>query len=150
MSALKEALLAHCLGSVQHRINTTQEAIRLLQISANEETKSSAGDKYETGRAMAQLEIEKLGAQLADARAQLAVLKTISPNQSSSKVQLGSFAVTSHGNFYLAVSIGQVETAGEKCTVISARSPIGQKLTGLTVGQSFVLNGKNFELLQVL
>jgi transcription elongation GreA/GreB family factor len=150
LSAIKEVLLAHCIESVQQRIRATREAIRLLQISANEETKSSAGDKYETGRAMAQLEIEKLGAQLADATAQLTVLKTISPNQASSIVQLGSLVETNYGNFYLAGSIGEVKLEGAKYLVISAKSPIGQKLTGLTVGQAFILNGRNFELLKLL
>jgi hypothetical protein len=52
---------------VHQRIASAEEAIRMAQESANQEGKSSAGDKYETGRAMAQLEIEKASGQLAEA-----------------------------------------------------------------------------------
>lgn len=135
---------------MQQRINSTREAIHQLQQSANEETKSSAGDKYETGRAMAQLEIEKLGAQLNDTTAQLAVLASIPADQAASKIQTGSLVVTSQGNFYVAVSVGPIEIANEKYFVISQRSPLGQKLMGLTEGHSFALNGKTFEVLKVI
>jgi hypothetical protein len=64
--SIKQQLYAKCLVFVEQRIATAQEAIASAQRSANEETKSSAGDKYETGRAMAQLEIEKSTLQLAE------------------------------------------------------------------------------------
>ena len=66
------------MAYVHERIAATQEAIYTAQLSANEETKSSAGDKYETGRAMAQLEIEKNTAQLAEALKLKQMLKQIS------------------------------------------------------------------------
>jgi hypothetical protein len=59
-AALKTKLLTLCIKYVDDRISATQQAIQSAQASANEETKSSSGDKYETGRAMAQLEIEKI------------------------------------------------------------------------------------------
>jgi sortase (surface protein transpeptidase) len=60
LNALKTRLHSLCVSYVGQRIETAQRAIAIAQASANEETKSSAGDKYETGRAMAQLEIEKI------------------------------------------------------------------------------------------
>ncbi len=149
MGAIKESLLTLCIEKVQLRIDTTRSAIRLLQQSANEETKSSVGDKYETGRAMAQLEIEKLGTQLIDARAQLVALQSISVDQKSTAVQLGSVAVTSQGKFYMSVSIGDLDLSGEHYFAISPRTPLGQKLIGCVEGNSFVLNGKTFELSKV-
>ncbi len=99
---------------------------------------------------MAQLEIEKLSGQLQDATAQLALLESISSDQMSRSVQLGSLAVTSQGDFYVAAGIGQVEVDGRKYFAISAHSPLGKKLSGVTVGQSFVLNGKTFNLLEII
>jgi transcription elongation GreA/GreB family factor len=150
LSSIKQSLRARCIESIQQRIDASRDAIRLLQQSANEETKSSAGDKYETGRAMAQLEIEKLGVQLASATAQLAILNSISPGKHATHIQLGSVGVTNQGNFYLAASIGLIQIDGEKYFVVSPASPVGQRLVGLTVGESFVLNGKTFEVLEVM
>jgi len=62
---LKENLYQQCVLTVENRFKTIQEIISSHQKSLNSETKSSAGDKHETGRAMLQLEMEKAGQQLA-------------------------------------------------------------------------------------
>ena len=67
MSEIKRKLYQHCINFVDKRIAAAKETIAMAQESANEDTKSSAGDKYETGRAMAQLEIEKTAGQLEEA-----------------------------------------------------------------------------------
>jgi hypothetical protein len=64
---IKIKLYQYCVEFIDKRIAGAREAIQIAQDSANEETKSSAGDKYETGRAMAQLEIEKNTTQLEEA-----------------------------------------------------------------------------------
>ena len=58
---IKEALHASCVGFVEDRLETIQKTIQDIQMSLTSETKSSAGDKHETGRAMLQLEREKAG-----------------------------------------------------------------------------------------
>ncbi|MCU0369347.1 MAG: 3-oxoacyl-ACP synthase, partial [Cyclobacteriaceae bacterium] len=66
-SALKQCLFQYCTEFVNRRIENARLASESAQDSANMEEKSSAGDKYETGRAMAQLENEKALQQLAEA-----------------------------------------------------------------------------------
>ena len=44
---------------IESRLKTIEKAIFELQQSLDSETKSSAGDKHETGRAMLQIELEK-------------------------------------------------------------------------------------------
>ena len=48
-----------CLDYCDVLINRAQKEFQFITESANNETKSSAGDKHETGRAMAQIEQEK-------------------------------------------------------------------------------------------
>ena len=62
----KENLYLQCVHFVEKRFNTIQNTINEIQESLTSETKSSAGDKHETGRAMLQLEREKAGNQLAE------------------------------------------------------------------------------------
>ena len=56
---IKQELYKLCLEYVENRFQTIQNTIKEIQESLGSETKSSAGDKHETGRAMLQLEREK-------------------------------------------------------------------------------------------
>ena len=62
---LKQELFTQCENFVNKRLQTVEEIITSNQKGLQSETKSSAGDKHETGRAMLQLEMEKAGQQLA-------------------------------------------------------------------------------------
>lgn len=115
----------------------------MAQSSGNEETKSSAGDKYETGRAMAQLEIENNSAQLAEALKLKKVLEQINPDLETKRVQLGSLVLTSLGNYYIAISAGKLLVDGTEYYAISSASPIGVKLMKLRAGESFTFNQKS-------
>ena len=63
---LKQDLCHQCQAFIDNRLRTIQKTINEIQESLTSETKSSAGDKHETGRAMLQLEREKAGNQLAE------------------------------------------------------------------------------------
>jgi transcription elongation GreA/GreB family factor len=129
----KKRLHQICLHAVNTRIQRLKSTQLELQESANEETKSSAGDKYETGRSMAQLEIVKLAEQLKDAEGQLSILSNIK-EVPKDKIQLGSLVNTTQGIFYIAVSLGPVEVLNEKYLVVSTFSPIGKALLGKKKG----------------
>ena len=61
----KEITYNLCKTYVDKRLETIEEIISSNQKALQSETKSSAGDKHETARAMLQLEMEKAGQQLA-------------------------------------------------------------------------------------
>lgn len=144
MSDLKAGLHQYCVTYVQSRIDALQQTIASAQQSANEDTKSSAGDKYETGRAMMQQETDRNTGLLNEANKLMAVLKRISITGSFEKAEVGSIVVTNNGNFYLAISAGSVTIANEAYFVVSQASPIGMKLTGCKAGDGFTLNGKSY------
>jgi hypothetical protein len=102
---IKESLYNHCMRYVQERIARIQNEIDLHQAAANEETKSSAGDKYETGRAMAQLDIERNSVQLREAEKLKSILQSLALESTSDVVVPGSLISTSKGVFYIAISI---------------------------------------------
>ncbi len=144
MVNLKQQLHAHCLAYAEERIDLATQAIHAAQASANEESKSSAGDKYETGRAMAQLEIEKHSTQLAEAQKLKRVLEKIDPAQKSGSAQAGSLVITNQGNFYIAIAAAPFTLEGKTYFPVSPVSPIAQKLLGLKRGDPFTFNGKDF------
>jgi transcription elongation GreA/GreB family factor len=138
---LKERLFAHCEQYVFDRIKRIQDEIRNAQASANEETKSSAGDKYETGRAMAQLAVERSTQQLAEAEKLLWMLRGLPTAKVSDRVIPGSLVTTSNGVFYVAISLGLVTLEEISCFVVSPDSPIGKLLLGKRLGEAFTWNG---------
>ena len=149
MVGIKEKLYAHCQQYIDQRIATARQAIDAAQAGANEETKSSSGDKYETGRAMMQLEIEKNSVQLAEAMKLKRVLDQIKMEKNSVQIQPGSLVVTNQGNFFIAISVGQIVIEGETYLAISAGSPIGAKFMKLTVGATFAFAGKTYVIEEV-
>lgn len=150
MRTLKQHLYDLCLQEANARIESIQNAIRSTQSDAGEETKSSAGDKYETGRAMMHLEVEKLSAQLNDALKARKILEQLDPDKVTSRVQAGSIVLTSHGNFFMAVSAGPFNVEGRDFFCISPGSPIGSTLLGKEAGERFQFRNKESVIQQVL
>jgi transcription elongation GreA/GreB family factor len=144
MSDIKKRLYQHCLEFLNKRIASAREAIQMAQSSANEETKSSAGDKYETGRAMAQLEIEKSSAQLDQTLNEKKLLESINIAIKPVTIQNGSLVKTDQGNFFIAVSVGLVVIEGISYAIVSAQSPIGKLLIGKAPGELFSFGQKSY------
>lgn len=149
MSTVKQKLFNLCMEAVLGRIGSIRSIITVTQAAASEETKSSAGDKYETGRAMAQLEIEKLGTQLEEALRAKEVLEKIKVSADHTIVQTGSVVTTSQGNFFISISAGPFEVEGNSYYPVSAASPIGHLLLGKKAGDTYSFRGKEARVLNV-
>ncbi len=132
---IKHRLLAHCQQYVNQRLDTVTRAMEEIRQALDEETKSTAGDKHETGRAMMQLEQEKLSTQMAEVQQLQKVLNRIKLEDLPPGIGEGSLVLTSQGNYFLAISAGKVEMEGKLFYLISLASPIGLALTGKKVGE---------------
>ncbi len=131
---IKKHLYNKCQEFVKNKLQTIENTIKSNQEGLRSETKSSAGDKHETGRAMLQLEMEKAGQQLHVVNQMQAVLKRIDISKSNKKICLGSYIETSENNYFLAISIGKIATDKGDCFVVSTFSPIGKQLLGKQQG----------------
>ncbi|RTQ50141.1 3-oxoacyl-ACP synthase [Hymenobacter gummosus] len=139
---LKPELYAACQRFAEQRIQAIEAAIRAAQESANAETKSSAGDKYETGRAMAQNERDRNAVQLHEAKQLLGELQRITPERACDAVRPGALAHTSLGRFYISISAGKLTVGGVDYFAVSAAAPVAQALSGKRAGESATFNGK--------
>ncbi|MGC3943370.1 MAG: 3-oxoacyl-ACP synthase [Chryseolinea sp.] len=147
MTKRKSMLFELCRSSIRQKIAHIQELIQEAQQSANEETKSSAGDKYETGRAMVQLEIEKYAAQLNELNKQGSELEKISSAAPHDKIGPAAVVETSNGNFFIAVNAGEFVVDGIKYFAVSTHAPIAQKMIGLSKDDSFSINGRAYRII---
>lgn len=147
---LKKQLYQQCLEKVKQSLADAQQAIDNAQAAAKDDTKSSAGDKYETGREMMQQETDRNMAQLNEANKLLIALNKINTESVNQIVAAGSVAKTNNGNFYMAVSAGVLTVNNERYFAISPVSPIGMKLIGTKAGSEFDLNGKRYQVKEVV
>ena len=132
----KEKIIAHCAGLLQEKITVLQTALRELSEGAANEGKSSAGDKHETARAMAQLEQEKLGKQLQEAEQQLLSLEKNS----------GRLFDTDRAVIFVGCALGKITVEGKTVMAISVQSPLGQKLMLAAVEDAVVVNGMTYSV----
>ncbi|MDR6527838.1 transcription elongation GreA/GreB family factor [Chryseobacterium rhizosphaerae] len=131
---------------ILHRINTKiTEKIKNFETliaetrASNNDTKSSMGDKYETGREMLQQEINNLQRQLNETLNQQAILQKITSDPSE-KVQNGALVKTDKGLFYIAASIGEIIVENQKIMTVSAESPLVKAMFGKKKGDVFAIN----------
>lgn len=120
----------------------------LVRDAAND-SKSTAGDKHETSRAMMQLEQEKLGSQLRILEEQQQQLALISQLQQSPKIINGSLIETDRGNIFIGVALGKLNAGGQDVICITNQSPLGKLLTGKSSGESVSLNTIKYTILSV-
>ncbi len=146
MISLKERLYKMCIDYVQVRIDGARQGIADAQYAAIEETKSSAGDKYETGREMMQQETDRSQLLLNEANKLMVALSRINAHVLHHSAEPGSLIITNNGAFYLAISAGSFQVDGKAYFAVSPASPIGTHLAGRKAGDEFSLNGRSYRV----
>ena len=141
---IKPALHTLCHAFIEQRISAARTAMQAAQESSSSETKSSAGDKYETGREMANAERDRNAAHMQQAQQLQAELARISPDAPCDTVRPGALVRTSLGTFYISISAGQLP--GTDVFAVSPAAPVAVALKGLRVGQEAVFNGKTVRI----
>lgn len=139
-SKVKKKLFEVCVLFVDERYKTIETVMQSFKNDLTAETKSSAGDKHETGRAMLQLEMEKTSQQLVSIIEMKEILTKISIEKISDSICLGSLIKTTNANYFLSISAGKITIDLVDYFAISTNSPIGKQLLGKTVGDSIPFN----------
>ena len=147
---IKEQLFLKCSDLVNSRLGTIQRAIAEIQESLLSETKSSAGDKHETGRAMLQLEREKAGNQLAEIQKIKEILSKIDISKSLKTTGLGSVVYTTKANYFIAISAGELEVDTIKFYAISNQTPMAKLLLGKHVNDTFNFRNEVYKIIGLI
>lgn len=116
------------------KIEALQQALEELKEGLQSETKSTAGDKYETGRAMVHMEQENLGQQLNALHVQKAALEHLDADHYTGRIIAGSLVRTSKGYLFPGVALGKLIVDDIPVFALSPTAPLGLQLMGLTVG----------------
>ncbi|MDQ6812520.1 MAG: GreA/GreB family elongation factor [Bacteroidota bacterium] len=145
----KQKTFALCQQVVNSKLLFLQQSLQDLIISTNNETKSSAGDKYETGRAMLQIQQDNVRKQLKEVLQQKAIFEKIDRYLPSAQVIIGSLVKTDKGLFFMCIGLGRIMVEGVKVIAVSAVSPLGSKLIGRKTAESVTVNGTTYTILSV-
>lgn len=116
--------------------------------ASNTDTKSSMGDKYETSREMLQQEVMRVQKQLANVQEQKQILSRMR-DTTNKNIAFGSIVKTSVGNFVIAISIGKFKVDEETYISVSEQTPLAQQLIGKTIGDTFLFQQKEAQILEV-
>ncbi|MCI1753479.1 MAG: 3-oxoacyl-ACP synthase [Flavobacteriales bacterium] len=147
--SLKQAVHDACVSTLQERIEQAVAGMEQARESSTADTKSSAGDKHETARAMAQLELEKQAVALGNLREMEHVLQRIDPSQRSTAIVPGSLVSTDQGTYYISAAAGKLDVEGTTVMAISMQAPIVEFLKGIAPSGSGKFNGRKVKLLSV-
>ena len=135
----KSAVIAELdkqLSSKLTYLNTTlQQAID----SRNSDTKSSAGDKFETSREMAQIEIHKLETEI------LKTQQFITDLLSKSS----QFIITDKGTFLVTIPFGKLMLNDTAIFCISNSAPITKPLINTVISAQFNYGKVEYKVLNI-
>src|SRR4051794_15514245 len=103
----KKALFQHISQTLSEKITRLQADMADLQKDIAEDSKSSAGDKFETSREMAQQELLKLGTQLSEQQRMKSLVES-QAMETYTQAQSGAVVFTNKGTFLLGIPVGKV------------------------------------------
>ena len=147
---LKRQVHYACLQVLNDKIQNFKNTLTDLSEGSKNDSKSSAGDKHETARAMMQLEQEKISKQLDETLAQKTILQKIDVDVKSTHIQNGSLIKTNKGYLFLSIALGKIKIDKMDVIVLSALSPLGIKLLGKQVNASVEINATTYRVEEVI
>jgi transcription elongation GreA/GreB family factor len=142
--SFKEKIYRRFQEMLQSKIDLLQQNLDSLFLSAQNETKRTAGDKHETALAMLQIEQENLRRQLHEAKIQQTVLQQINPAIIFNRIAPGALVKTSQGHFFISLALGKIREEDIEIISLSVQSPLGSKLNGMIPGDELTLNGRKY------
>jgi len=139
---MKSKILERCRDELKAKKQTISTEIEAIRESMTSDTKSSAGDKYETGREMMNQERDKLQSQLGVIDRQLESLNQIKTNKQFEEIDFGALVKTAGAYYFISISYGKLAVEGQSIFLISAVTPLGQLMMGKKAGDSLNWNGR--------
>ena len=147
--AFKNKLKQLCESLIQERIDALKINIKQAQEAANNEEKSSAGDKYETSRAMSQIEREMHARQLGEVLKELKSLNHVNVNRIYQMGEPGSLIRCAEISFFIAAGLGKQRVTDDIMFFLSPNAPLARTLMNNKTGDHMLFNHVQMEILEI-
>jgi len=139
---MKQELINQITALLDAKIQVLKTEIEQAKESRNDDTKSSAGDKYETAREMIQQEIDKTENQLQLNLNLKNELSKIDLNKKHEQITFGSLVKTNEGNYFISIAMGKIRIQHNDYFCISLASPIGKAFFNKKEKETFTFMNK--------
>jgi len=147
--SFKKDLKKTVLTSIQNNIDELDAQLKELHEASNADTKSSMGDKYETGRETINQSRDLLEKQRSLLTQKTAIVDQI-PVKATKTVISGALFEIHLGWIWVAASVGEITCQSKQVQVVSIDSPIIMALKGKCLRESVIFRGKKTEILNIL
>lgn len=137
-------------ADLRERCALAERELVALSDAAGNETKSSAGDKYETAREMFSQARDLQRRLLDEARVQLDWIARQDLSTSRTSAGTGALLGTSEGWMLLGPIPGSAQVGPGRVQGLSIQSPLGQALKGAREGDVVAFRDRRLEILRIL
>lgn len=137
-------------ASMDAGLRRVRGAFEELQGSLEGESKSTAGDKHETGRAMVQMEMEQAAGRLSRVEGMIRQWHALEPARGRQEVRPGAVVTTDQGGFVMGVAWGTFDVPkAEAWRAISADAPLAQAMRAASPGSTVEFRGRIWQIISV-
>ena len=150
LKELKKTVFNFIISELDKREVEIQNGIESIKISRDSDTKSSAGDKYETSREMAQIELEKSSNQLKVLKNQKAEMDKINLDVKYQRVSHGAFIASEDSFYFISIGLGKLNVKDKTIYAISLQSPLGKELFGKAENDEIRFNNSLIKLSSIV
>lgn len=123
-----------------------EKEIHSIDDEIEKETKSSAGDKFETSREMMSQARTRIEERMAFIGQQLRTINELKSNKLLDKVEHGALVETNRGIFFFGLSIEKLNFQEQIIFNLSMASPIGQCFSNQSIGDTVSFRGTTYEI----
>lgn len=147
--SIKKQIFDYLKLQLELNLEISKETLHQIKESQATDTKSSVGDKFETGREMMQIELDKAESQKQKFLTLISVLEKLDLNKTFNQVEFGSLVQTNFGIYFISIGIGTLKIEGNDYFCISLASPIGKVLVNKSVGDRIKFQSRELKILSI-
>lgn len=144
--SIKEKLLEVHYEMLNGKIDVFQDMIRTMTEDAQNDAKSSAGDKHETTLSKMHIEQENLSNKIREAFVAKEILKRIDPKKKSEIVGFGSLVKINAIYLFVSTALPKVFIDDYSVLAISEDAPLIKMLWGKKIFDEVTYNGSVFRI----
>ena len=135
----KSEVIAELDRQLLRKLSYLNTSLKQAIDSRNSDTKSSAGDKFETSREMAQIEIQKIETEISKTQQFITDLHSKGTQ----------FINTDKGTFLISIPFGKVMVNTTEVFCISNSAPITKQLVNTEISANFEYRGVTYNILDI-
>jgi len=129
----REDLLDHVEANFKQLKSSIQEEIKTLNLEIASETKSSAGDKFETSRELMNQSLNQLQSNLNSILEKINAIEQIKKVSLSDRIGFGSLVFTETKTFLFGIAHGSFNFQDNTIYLLSLNSPLAKAFVGKRV-----------------